>query len=254
MKRISSLLLLGLVCCLSFAGERQLKVMSYNLRFGELASMEELGRYILSESPDIVALQELDWATYRELAPHQHGVKFINELADATGMFGLYGKAIDYKKGYYGVGILSRYPIVRSERILLPNPGNHEQRIMLVADIELPEGEIVTFVSTHLAVETAGARMAQVRFIIRELKGRGHYILAGDMNAEPDSPEMQYLGKYWKNLTNDDLTYSSSRPEIKIDYIFGRPAKDFKLESTMVVGETKLSDHFPIISNITVYL
>ena len=78
-----------LICSAAFAGNGRLRLMSYNLRFGELASMEEIGSYIKSLDADIVALQECDWATYRERAPKQNGVKFINELARETGMFGI---------------------------------------------------------------------------------------------------------------------------------------------------------------------
>ena len=70
------------------SGSDTLKVMTYNLRFGELASMEEIAEFISSENPDLVALQECDWDTARERAPKQNGVKFINELAYRTGMFG----------------------------------------------------------------------------------------------------------------------------------------------------------------------
>lgn len=240
-----------LVCGIVSAGNIQFKVMSYNLRFGELSTMDEIGSYIASESPDIVALQECDWNTVRERAPHQNGVRFINELARKTGMFGLYGKAIDYRGGYYGVGILSRYPIIRSERVLLPNPGHKEQRVMLVADIELPDGRVLTFVCTHLEVSSSECRLEQVEFIDRQLSGKGPYILAGDMNATPDSAEMQYLCRNWKNLTDDELTYSVSKPSIKIDYIYGKPADAVCLVSTRVDEETRLSDHFPVISEIT---
>ncbi|MCM1502525.1 MAG: endonuclease/exonuclease/phosphatase family protein [Bacteroidales bacterium] len=230
-----------------------LTVMSYNLRFGELASMEEIGDYISAKSPDIVALQECDWATYRERAPRQNGVKFINELAHATGMFGIYGKSIDYRGGYYGIGILSRYPIIRSERILLPNPESKEQRSMLVADIELPGGRVVTFACTHLEVSSSDSRMCQVRFIEKQLSGKGVFMLAGDMNARPESPEMQYLCRKWKNLTNDGLTYSTRKPVMKIDYIYGKPENAFELLSTCVSKDTELSDHYPVISEIIIH-
>lgn len=250
MKRFVSALFFVLLCGMASAGGMKLKVMSYNLRFGELSTMGEIGSYIASEAPDIVALQECDWNTARERAPHQNGVKFINELAHETGMFGLYGKAIDYRGGYYGVGILSRYPIVRSERVFLPNPENKEQRVMLVADIELPDGRILTFVCTHLEVSSSGCRLEQVEFIDGRLSGKGPYILAGDMNAAPDSDEMRYLCRNWKNLTDDVFTYSSSRPSVKIDYIYGKPADAIRLVSARVDDKTRLSDHFPVISEI----
>ena len=202
------------------SGSDTLKVMTYNLRFGELASMEEIAGFISSENPDLVALQECDWDTARERAPKQNGVKFINELAYRTGMFGIYGKSIDYKGGYYGVAILSRYPVTRMERIPLPNPDHREQRIMLVTEVEMPEGSPV--------------------------------LLAGDMNSTPDSPEMRQLMSRWKNLTNDGLTYSSSHPQIKIDYIVGYPSEDIELISTEVRTGVMLSDHFPVVSEIAI--
>jgi hypothetical protein len=50
-----------------------LKVMTFNIRFGELASLEELAAFIKSQYPDIVAPQEVDVRTFRERASHQNG-------------------------------------------------------------------------------------------------------------------------------------------------------------------------------------
>ena len=231
-----------------------LKLMSYNLRFGELASMEQFAQYISSEQPDIVALQECDWATNRTRAPHQNGVRFVNELAYHTGMFGVYGKSINYAGGYYGIGLLSKYPILRFERVLLPNDGKTEQRSILVADIELPGGKVITFVNTHLEVKTAKMRIEQVQFIKEYLKDCPNQLfLAGDMNAIPDTKEMEMLREEWKDLTNRVFTYHSARPEIKIDYIYTKPAENVELLSTEVKEDVKLSDHFPVISTIVLH-
>ena len=77
----------------------RVRVMTYNLRFGELASLEELAHHIKCFKPDFVALQEVDSKTDRKRTPHQKGKDFISELAYHTGMFGLYGKTIDYSTG-----------------------------------------------------------------------------------------------------------------------------------------------------------
>lgn len=231
-----------------------LKLMTYNLRFGELASMQQIGEYIASENPDIVAIQECDWATKRKRAPHQNGVKFVNELAYYSGMFGIYGKSINYAGGYYGIGLLSKYPILSYERVLLPNDGKTEQRSMLIADIELPGGKVVTFVNTHLEVKTAQMRIEQVKFIEKYLKGRKNQLfLAGDMNATPDSKEMEMLRENWADLTNKVFTYHTSKPEIKIDYIYSKPSKNVELVNTVVKEDVKLSDHFPVISTIVLH-
>ncbi|MGN0188180.1 MAG: endonuclease/exonuclease/phosphatase family protein [Candidatus Cryptobacteroides sp.] len=232
-----------------------LKIMTYNLRFGELASMEEIGSYIASESPDIVALQECDWATYRERAPHQNGVRFLNELAWRTGMFGAYGKSINYKGGYYGIALLSRYPILKVERTALPKKDKTEQRSMLAADIELPDGSVVTFVCTHLEVSSSEDRQIQVKFINKKLGGISNpVILAGDMNSKPDSPEMAFLrSKGWTDLTDRKPTYHTSAPADKIDYIYIRYSGKTELLGTGVKEGVLLSDHFPVVSDIVIH-
>ena len=257
MKRLASFIsiLFASVALLSATEKGDtLKLMSYNLRFGELASMEQFAQYISTEQPDIVALQECDWATKRTRAPHQNGVRFVNELAYHTGMFGVYGKSINYAGGYYGIGLLSKYPILRFERVLLPNDGKTEQRSILVADIELPGGKVITFVNTHLEVKTAKMRIEQVQFIKEYLKDCPNQLfLAGDMNAIPDTKEMEMLREEWKDLTNRVFTYHSARPEIKIDYIYTKPAENVELLSTEVKEDVKLSDHFPVISTIVLH-
>ncbi len=258
MKRyLSIIILLTFVLCdfTAKAGNESdtLKVMSYNLRFGELSPIPDIAKYIASESPDIVAVQECDWATNRKNARHQNGVKFINELAYHSGMFGVYGKAIDYRGGYYGIGILSKYPVLKVERILLPNPEEHEQRALLVAEIELPDGKTLTFACTHLEVKTPESRMIQARFVEKQLKKvKGPVILAGDMNAEPGSPEMDYFLKNWKDLSNSELTYHTRKPEVKIDWIFAKPAGCIELLSADVKEDIMLSDHFPLIATIVI--
>jgi endonuclease/exonuclease/phosphatase family metal-dependent hydrolase len=257
MKRIIALISIFLASAAVMSSAEKgdtLKLMTYNLRFGELASMEQIADYISSEHPDIVALQECDWATNRTRAPHQNGVMFVNELAYHTGMFGIYGKSINYTGGYYGIGILSRYPILRYERVLLPNDGKTEQRSMLIADIELPDGTVITFVNTHLEVKTAQMRIEQVQFINEYLKDcPNHLFLAGDMNAIPDTEEMEMLRQGWSDITDRVFTYSTSEPQIKIDYIYTKPSENVELLGTEVQEDIKLSDHFPVISTIVLH-
>ena len=58
----------------------RIRVMTYNLRFGELASLEQIAEHIKAFKPDFVALQEVDSKTFRERAPKQNGKDFITEL------------------------------------------------------------------------------------------------------------------------------------------------------------------------------
>ena len=213
--------------------------------------MKSIADYLCSQHADVVALQECDWDTHRKSVPLQNGVKFLNELAYHTGMFGVYAKAIDFSGGYYGIALLSKYPILRYERVLLPNDGKTEQRAMLIADVELPSGTVITFVNTHLEVKSVQLRIEQISFINEYLADCTNVqFLAGDMNASSDSKEINYLNESWQSLTNRDFTFHTSNPKVKLDYIYVKNGYDVELLATEVQNDIVLSDHFPVVSEI----
>jgi len=230
--------------------EHVLKVMSYNIRFGELASLKKLAKFIKSENPDLVALQEVDVRTYRKRAPHQNGKDFITELGYRTGMLTAYARTIDYAKGYYGIGILSKYPFLQTHKVLLPMPeGAKEQRAFLSAEIELPEGKTITFVCTHLDHSSSEVRIMQVNALNAGVQIDGPVIVAGDFNAQPSSPEIKKGMAGWKQAGTADFTIPVDEPRSKIDYIFCSPAKNWKVLDA-VTPKSKLSDHFPVIAEV----
>jgi len=224
-----------------------LKVLCYNIRFGELASLEELAGFIKCQDPDIVALQEVDVKTFRDRAPHQHGKDFITELGYRTGMLTAYAKTIPHAGGYYGIGILSKYPLAETKRIMLPMPeGAKEQRAMLLANVELPDGKLFTFVSTHLDYPSSPVRQVQVEALTTALKGNPYpMIVAGDFNAHPDAPEISKGMAEWKQVSSPDFTIPASAPKAKIDYIFCYPAQAWTVLSASTPKVT-LSDHLPV--------
>lgn len=229
----------------------RLKVVSYNLRFGELASLEEIAAFINSEQPDVVALQEVDVKTYRDRTPHQHGKDFITELGYLTGMLTAYAKTIPYASGYYGIGVLSKYPMSETKKILLPMPeGAKEQRALLKTDIELPDGRMFTFVSTHLDYSSSSVRQVQVDALTSALKDNPYpVIVAGDFNARPDSPEIRKGMAQWKHADSPDFTVPADEPRAKIDYIFVYPNEAWKTLSAYTPRVT-FSDHLPVIAEL----
>lgn len=231
--------------------EHRLKVVCYNLRFGELASLEQLANYIKSENPDIVALQEVDVKTNRERASHQNGKDFITELGYRTGMLTAYARTIDYTGGYYGIGILSKYPFEQTKKVMLPVPeGSKEQRALLMADVELPYNKRFTFVTTHLDHSSSKVRSIQVQALNEALKNNPlPVIVCGDFNARPDSPEIKEGMKDYLQLCNDDFTIPSDEPKSKIDYIFGAPATIWRpLKAN--TPKIPLSDHLPVTAEV----
>jgi len=130
----------------------------------------------------------------------------------------------------------------------LPNPEpEKEQRAMLIAEIELPDSTSITFICTHLEVSSSTTRIAQIRFINEKIKEiKTPILLAGDLNSTPNDQEIKEGFVNWANLTDTTYTFSAEEPKVKIDYIYGYPSNCFKLISTKVHTECKLSDHFPV--------
>ena len=229
----------------------RLKVLCYNLRFGELASMEEFANFIKEQNPDIVALQEVDCRTYRDRAPKQHGIDFSTELGFRTGMLPVYGKTIPHAGGYYGIAILSKYPLASVERIYLPKTENgKEQRAVLVADVEYAEGKYFSFASTHLDYTNTEERQVQVKKLNEILLKRPYpVIVAGDFNARPNSLEISEGMSVWKVLCPQEPTAPASGPRHKIDYIFCYPENKWKSIDADVI-QSQLSDHLPISATV----
>lgn len=253
LKYIFSLVLLFACCGITNATSQdslKLKVMTYNLRFGELASLEQIAEHIKSFKPDFVALQEVDINTLRKRAPMQNGRDFISTLAYNTGMFGSYGKTINYAGGYYGIGILSKYPIISLKKEMLPNPQNKEPRAFLVGTFEVGN-DTVMFVATHLDVTNEQTRELQAKYITNYLKDAKYpVILGGDFNANPKEAAIEkVMSKDWFLATNSDLSFPAWKPNIKIDYLWCKPKKNWKIIRTQTV-QSCLSDHLPIVSEI----
>lgn len=229
---------------------RPLKLMTYNLRFGELSKMDRLAEEIKAQNADFVALQELDDKTMRPLAKQNNGLSYITELAQKTGMFGFYGRTIDVDGGYYGIGILSKYPAIKVEKFDLPNPENVEPRILLKGLFEM-DGKKIIFACTHLDYISAASRQLQAKRIVELLRGEKYpVILAGDMNVEPGEETLNILKSNFKDLTNTTPTYPADKPTDKLDYILVSPADMFEFKSCWVPEPVKkpASDHLPVVS------
>ncbi|MFH1214228.1 MAG: endonuclease/exonuclease/phosphatase family protein [Candidatus Neomarinimicrobiota bacterium] len=251
LKIVIFLSLFGVFSVLYAQEINRVKVLCYNLRFGELATLEELAEFIKSQNPDVVALQEVDVKTSRKWIPHQNGKDFITELGFRTGMLTSYAKTIPFANGYYGIGILSKYPFTETRRVILPMPeGSKEQRAMLLANVELPDGKLFTFICTHLDYPSSEVRQVQVEALTSILKGNPHpMILAGDFNANPESPEISVGMAGWMPVSAPDYTFPSSDPKAKIDYIFCYPDSTWTVVSASTL-RVMLSDHLPVSATL----
>ena len=110
----------------------QVQIMSYNVRhcagMDLVVDYDRTANVIINNQPDVVAIQELDSMTGRSGRKYQ-----LEELAKRTDYFPVYGKAIDYDGGAYGVGVLTKEKPLSTKRIPLPG---EEPRVLLVVELK----------------------------------------------------------------------------------------------------------------------
>lgn len=238
--RIILALLLGIT--LAAIGQNQqetsVQIMTYNVR--HCAGMDMVLDYdrtaavISRQQPDVVALQELDSMTGRSEQRYQ-----LNELAVRTGYHPVFGSAIDYDGGKYGVGILTREHPLSTKRIPLPG---EEPRVLLV--VELMD---YVLACTHLDLEEE-QRLVSVPIILDEAqRWQKPFILAGDLNDAPDSELLQEMTKYFTILSGDQPTFPADKPTECIDYIASFKARPAVTLEHNVIEEPAASDHRPLV-------
>lgn len=192
---------------------------------------------------DVVALQELDKNTTL------HPVDQIQELAKRNGMKAYFCKAIDYRGGDYGVGIMSRNEPLSTYSAPLPGV---EPRVFFVCEFEK-----YIFIATHLCVSSADNRSWSYDIIGQYLKenysdSAKPVFLAGDLNAK--SLPANCL-ENWKTLSAPLPTFWSTSS--CLDYILlwkGNSGSCEVLRSMVPRKEGfsfyDVSDHLPIVVDI----
>ncbi|KHS57905.1 hypothetical protein QX51_05655 [Terrisporobacter othiniensis] len=178
--------------------------------------------YLKSLDCDVICLQEVLYYQF----------KLMKKLLKMDGVFGLH---VNNKKMKFGICILSKNKIARSEHVLLSS--KKEQRGLLSIDI----GDEI-FINTHLGLDN-DERKTQISEILDFAKmQKKNIVICGDFNEKNISlvsykDVAQYLCKDFYP------TFKISR----IDYVFVSKIINIK---SYEVDEVFYSDHFPIIVEI----
>jgi endonuclease/exonuclease/phosphatase family metal-dependent hydrolase len=246
--------MVGIVATAQQKAPELLTVMSYNIHHANPPSklgvidLDAIIAVIRSENPDIVALQEVDVNTGRSGRLNQAAV-----IAEKLRMNFVFGKAIDYDGGEYGLVILSKYPILNTAIHKLPtdSASKGEPRIFLTARVSLPKGREVLFGSTHLDSDADPLnRNMQINEVNRlSQKETVAFILAGDLNGEPGSEMIQTLDRQFKRTCEPCApTFPVLDPQKAIDFIAVKSGTKFRVVSHKVVQEHYASDHLPVVA------
>jgi endonuclease/exonuclease/phosphatase family metal-dependent hydrolase len=230
-----------------------LRIVSYNIRHGrgtdEQVNLARTGEVLRRLDADLIGLQEVDDRVRRS-----GGVPQADSLGAALGMHAAFGAFMPYQGGRYGLGLLSRFPITRTTALRLPD-GN-EPRVALAAEIVIPPfADTVVAIVVHFDwVEDDGFRYPQAQMVAAAVDSIRHpVILLGDFNDDPASRTLALFRARAQELpkpVEDHFTFSSTKPDQEIDYIFLRGSTRWVPLRAEVITEPLASDHRPLVGLI----
>lgn len=227
----------------SSAAAKPLRIGTWNIRAAQSAPVEMLAAEIRAMQVDVIALQEVDVRTRRG--------GFVDEpaeLSNALGMHYVFAASIKWDEGHYGLGLLSRWPIVSIERHRLPSTPEAEPRIVLDVTV-CAGGRPLRLLNTHADRRTASRALGfgDLRRIAKDNFGHGLLVL-GDLNEYPDAPGV-------RGLIEDgfvDLSASSAENTVgtgRVDYLLVDPPLA-RIASTARVWTTDKSDHHAVLADL----
>ena len=232
------------------------RVMSYNIQHGRgldgEVNLERIAAVIRKEEAGLVGLQEVDRGTRRT-----DRRDLTAELAELTGMTGVFRNNQHVRGGEYGNATLTKYPHRAEANTHLPMVGTREQRGVLQMVVTVGETDIL-FLNTHIAHRRDGEpeRLASVETFARILRenAKGEnlpVIFVGDFNDIPGGATINAMEKLLVDVwplagEGDGFTIPVREPRRRIDYVW--MSRDAPFEPVRAwVPYTEASDHLPLV-------
>ena len=202
----------------------------------------------------IVCLQEVDC----HFGDRSDNLDQALELSRALDMQVVFGASIsrpgrDGRTREYGNATLSHLPILTHGLHPLPGGAGHEPRSAQRVLIEL-DGGALWVINTHLSHDSVEDRAAQSR-VVRSLvdDAMGAAVIAGDLNADNDAPELAALkdlrDAWTERGSGRGYTHPAHRPSKRLDHVLCSAGV---LPSAAQVIRSDASDHLPLIVDLLI--
>jgi endonuclease/exonuclease/phosphatase family metal-dependent hydrolase len=227
---------------------RPLVVMTYNIS-GHSALLDgehirKIADVINRIHPDIAGLQEVHRKTWQS--------RFRDQFADLeqmTGMHGTFCKSYVQGKGEFGNALLTRGTVLSAINHPLPSVG--EPRVLLESVVQL-DGATINVYVTHLTTWgpiNRASRREQLECLSRHVPtSRWPYLLTGDFNAPPSSPEVAaFLNGHPGQLAGPDIAITHPLMRERIDYIVADYGWQIDSARAVPIGP---SDHYPVVAEL----
>jgi endonuclease/exonuclease/phosphatase family metal-dependent hydrolase len=269
MAALLALSLIGIPAAAAPGHHVPLRVLGYNMHTGigsdGALDLARTAAVIRDSGADVVGLEEVDvhWDARSDFRDQASDLaRMLHMRVFFAPIYDLPPPTEGAPRRKYGVAVLSRFPILRTENHLLtrlstlePNPVPKPMPGFAEAVLSVRGVPVHVYV-THLDYRPDPAvRRTQVAETL-EILGtdpRGaRQLLLGDFNAEPAAPELAPL---WTDLTDawtsaePGHTYPADVPTKRIDYV--TTSAGVRAEYAAVV-DTLASDHRPVVADLAV--
>ena len=239
------------------------RVLTYNVHrcvgTDRRLDVGRVAEVIAAQSPDIVALQEVDVGRART-----GGVDQAHRLAQRLGMAFHFNAAFTVEEERFGDAILTTLP----ERLVKagPLPGHPsfpqlEPRGAIWVEIETSAGRLGV-INTHLGLVPREQRLQAAALAGRDWLGAATpgtpLVLVGDMNATPRNAAYRILSARLAEarraapFSHRAPTFPSTFPVLAIDHMFVSEAVIVDAVRTPLDPLSRLaSDHLPLVADLS---
>lgn len=228
-----------------------LRIATYNIHYGYdtdwRLSLEKQAQTIEASGAEVVMLQEVDTGR-----PTSYMIDDALWLSRRLGMEAVYLPTLEHLSG---IALLSRYPVLDTETLLLP--GELEQTGILWAELDVggtqrPEGRLNAFaIWLGLEPEERARQLdAALPFIAAH---PGPAAFGGDFNSTPDSPvyarirDAGFVDPFPALGLGSPPSDPAVNPQKRIDFVWLR---DLEPLDARVLDSTA-SDHRPVVVEAT---
>jgi endonuclease/exonuclease/phosphatase family metal-dependent hydrolase len=227
--------------------------MTFNIHsaFGSLGrhDPEAIAQVIEDSGADVVALQEI--TRDRLLDGASDLVTWLSRRLDMPILFN------GTEEPHWGNAVLSRLPVLAHGSGELPRDRALIGRGYTWAEIDIGADDPLLVINTHLhqIEEDHDIRLLQVPVLLEFWNGRPNVVLLGDLNAEPDAPEMALLAdaglvdSWLESGSGAGLTWTAADLQKRIDWIWH--SADLNGSQVEVI-QTLASDHLPVMVQIAI--
>ena len=227
---------------------RPLMVMTYNIsghnQLYDTDHLEKIAAVIRQVKPDIVGLQEVHRKTWQTRFHDQ-----VKELQRLTGLNIYFGPSFSEAGGGFGNAILTRGDFVYAEVHPLPSVG--EARSVIESLIKI-DGMLIDVYVTHLTTWgplKRASRDEELVCLAKQVRtSRYPYLLLGDFNAPPGTPEIRHFRQMNPaQICGEEIGVSHPLMNERIDYIWADYGWEVRSARVLDIGP---SDHYPVIAEL----